>query len=112
MVDAATKLTWQRTVVSTAHNWQGANDYCKALPTAGGGWRLPTVRELRSIADFAHASPAIDPAAFPGTPSEAFWSFTSYSCNVASHAWYVIFDEGGNNWGLKADTHRVRCVRS
>ena len=37
-------------------------------------WRLPTRLELVSIVDFAAYEPAIDRAAFPGTPAFGFWS--------------------------------------
>ena len=111
VLDNATKLTWQRVVPGQPHNWQGAKDYCKSLPLAGGGWKLPSVRQLRSIVDRAQKSPpAIDPTAFPNTPYDYFWSATAYS-GSSSSAWFVHFNNGGSYSLGVTDTYRVRCVR-
>lgn len=37
-------------------------------------WRLPTFKELYTIADRGRTNPAIDPAYFPNTPASFFWS--------------------------------------
>ena len=67
--------------------------YCGGLALEGGGWRLPRLDELRSLVDYARAGPAIDPALFPGTPSENFWTASPFARTPGS-AWYVYFDDG------------------
>ena len=110
VLDTTTKLTWQRVVPAQTYAWQAAKDACKALPTASGGWRLPTVRELRSLVDFGHINQSIDKTAFPNTPSEWFWSATAYS-GSSSLAWVVIFDFGSSSYYDVTNAFRVRCVR-
>jgi hypothetical protein len=48
--DPATGLTWQ--VVPSSHDgmpWADAISYCQNSILAGGGWRLPTISELRTL---------------------------------------------------------------
>lgn len=110
VLDNATKLTWQRAVVAQTYSWQSGKDYCKLLALAGGGWRLPTVRELRSIVDFGQSAAAIDKDAFPNTSAEALGSATTVS-GTASSAWFVIFGSGQSGSNGVTGASRVRCVR-
>jgi Protein of unknown function (DUF1566)/TIR domain len=41
-------LTWTTDTTATNLDWNGANAHCSAL---GEGWRLPTIEELRTVAD-------------------------------------------------------------
>lgn len=113
VMDTTTKLTWQRAVRDTKYNWQGAKDYCKALPLSGGGWRLPMLRELESIVDFSQLGPCTDTTAFPKTPTAYFWSTTVYKSPYKSefYAWVVGFYYGYSNFVDISETYRVRCVR-
>jgi hypothetical protein len=110
VTDHATKVTWQRNVESGSSSWAGVKAYCDALTLDGGGWRLPSVKELLAIIDLCRKAPAFDPAIFPGTPNELFWSSTAMVANP-SQAWFVYFGEGN------ADSHDVdtmslaRCAR-
>jgi hypothetical protein len=101
--DTATTLTWQRTANMTGIVWASAGPYCAGLTSpAGGGWRLPTVKELTTLLDYSRpGSPFIDPVAFPRVPAEStstarngFWSSTSLvgtSVGVTEGAWLVYF---------------------
>jgi hypothetical protein len=111
VTDRTTGLVWQRNVPSSYYKWANAKDYCAGL-TLGGmvGWRLPTRIELLSIADVTCSSPAIDPNAFPGTPSEIFWS-SSLQAGFADVAWVVSFGFGYSDYGATSNSSRVRCVR-
>ena len=72
--DARSGLTWQRGPAPAPKTWADAEAYCTDL---GNGYRLPGVKELLSILDLeTSAEPAIDAAAFPGTPAGVFWSAT------------------------------------
>ena len=112
VVDRVTGLSWQRSVAPDALDWAAAGAYCANLTLAGvGGWRLPRVIELVSIVDFSRTMPAIDPDAFPGTPSSPFWTSQTDVTNTGL-AWYLYFSNGGAYGGNDVvDAQRVRCVR-
>lgn len=47
--DPATGLAWQMPTAVNYMNWHDAMDYCDGLHLDGGGWRLPSIDELRSL---------------------------------------------------------------
>lgn len=82
VIDNLTHLTWQA-VVATSGGQDGAGrstwaDAKSTCATLGGGYRLPTAKELLTLIDFSRTSPAIDTSlgAFPDTPPEPFWTAT------------------------------------
>ncbi len=108
--DTKTKLTWQQAIPSTTYTWTNAKSYCASLSLGGTGWRLPTCKELQTIVDDSRTNPAIDPNAFPSTPSNWFWS-SSPSAGSSSVAWVVDFSYGVTTDGGVSGTGNVRCVR-
>lgn len=81
-------------------------------------WRMPTLKELHSIADLGAVpvpGPAIDSVWFPNTLALYYWSSTPYGL---SSAWYVNFDGGdpgqaGTTSGAyKGSAYPVRLVRA
>jgi hypothetical protein len=112
VVDGTTRLMWQRQVPAGGHDWAQAGAYCACLQLGGhDDWRLPTRIELVSLVDYTRAFPAIDPAAFPDTPSEWFWTSTERADEPAS-AWFVYFENGYSHHHAKDEpSWRVRCVR-
>ncbi|MBX3273865.1 MAG: DUF1566 domain-containing protein [Sandaracinaceae bacterium] len=48
-VDPETGLEWQRSAPGETMSWDSAVAYCADLVLHGGGWRLPSVSELRSL---------------------------------------------------------------
>ena len=108
--DKDTGLTWQRAVDASSYTQNQAMEYCDGLALAGGGWRLPSIKELQTIVDESKYKPAIDPIAFPNTPSTSFWSSSLYA-GVWSNAWYVGFDDGHVYNGSVESPLHVRCVR-
>jgi hypothetical protein len=117
VVDTATHLTWQQTVPTTGGDggdgrstWADAKSYCASL---GGGYRLPTAKELLTIVDFSQANPAIDTSAdaFPNTPPDLFWTATPLAGSPPTSAWFVSFDDGFAGNAEMTQPNRVRCVR-
>jgi len=120
--DTDTGLTWQgcaagmsgddcATGGASSMTWQAALAYCADLDWGGfDDWRLPDRNELQSIVDYESYSPAIDEAAFPGTPSSRFWSSSS-NADDSSSAWTVYFDYGSVNNAVKSHPAQARCVR-
>lgn len=122
--DTATTLTWQQTANTTGMRWASAGPYCAGLTgPAGGGWRLPTVKELTTLLDYSRpGSPFIDPVAFPGVPAQSsppgavngFWSATSLvgmSAGLTTGAWLVYFDSAVTQPNPLEVGGAVRCVR-
>ena len=111
VTDSATGLVWQQRDDDKTRNWTGALAYCEGLDLAGHtDWRLPNIRELRSIVDHEKYNPAIDSTLFPGTNSSYYWSSTSFASD-ADDAWYVDFHDGLASSYYGSYGHYVRCVR-
>ena len=77
-------------------------------------WRLPNIRELKSITDKTKSSLAIN-GEFNNTVNEVYWSSTRYADGSKKYAWSVSF-ENGNDQGYDNDNnldkkHLVRCVQ-
>jgi len=119
--DAKTNLTWQR--CSVGQHWAEGNGcvgevkkftFDDAQRLGDGTWRVPTKDELATLIDHGRVernqSPTIDEVAFPNTPSEYYWTSTTYD---ASDGWLVSFGGGGffNNY-FRIYPLAVRLVRS
>jgi hypothetical protein len=111
--DTKTSLTWQREVPAQGYaQVADASLYCQSLALAGGGWRLPTIKELHTLLDVRDVDVGVDQVAFPNTPTSAFWSSTP-SLRASGWTWIFSFfvgfayDEDEDEPFL----HNVRCVR-
>ena len=89
--------------------------------TSFGGfsdWRLPTVKELASIANLSKYDPAITELFFPNNMSYeyyfmgyGYWSSTIHASNQKL-AWCVLFDDGNGHYSYKTQEWFARAVRS
>lgn len=89
-------------------------------------WRIPSIRELQGIVDYADTSPAVDAAfhqeggcagcldltvpACSCTASDSYWSSTSFAA-IPMGAWFVFFGGGHADFGAKSNAFPVRAVR-
>jgi hypothetical protein len=105
--DSGATLTWQQQVPSATYLWDDAVTYCGGLALAGGGFRLPTLDELKTLVDLQFSPARIDPTFFPDTPAAQFWTS---SPNGSSQHWYVDFQNGQPN-ARSGNMLNVRCVR-
>ena len=74
-------------------------------------WRLPSLKELQSLANSSAGNPAIDATYFSNTQGNFYWSASNYAAG-SGFAWYVDFNVGGSNVSLKSAGHYVRLVRA
>lgn len=109
VTDTDTGLMWQQGP-GYSMIWETALTYVEGLTLAGyDDWRLPTLKELRSIVDYGHANPAIDAALFPETRRDGYWSSTP---NAGGATLCVPFWGGGcGPTGGSPDAYSVRVVR-
>jgi hypothetical protein len=103
--DTKTKLTWER--VLTAPNTPAG--HCEELAnTIRIGWRLPTLKELATLVDYAGdnlPSAMIDLTFFPNTPAASFQTSTT---SPGFGGQCIDFSSGYISCGSPL---YVRCVR-
>lgn len=135
ITDNNTGLIWQKCSMgqandascsgtTTAYNWYQASgtydatynatteNLCGYLALAGGGWRLPTKKEMINIVDYSITVPwtALVQTYFPSTAVDYYWSSTTRADNT-DHAWLVAFFRGDAYPSPKDGNRSVRCVR-
>ncbi len=107
VTDNWTGLTWARTVPSSTFTVAAGMAYCASL---GGGFRLPTLKEMATLFDPTHFNPALDSATFPGDPQGGFW--TSTLLEPANGSYYSVSSALGRMVGASggANVNYIRCV--
>ncbi len=105
LYDSETRLTWQRKPAPGATMWADAKEICAH---AGNGYRLPEVEELVGLLAVKAVKPALDPAGFPATAVDVFWSGSQAGPGAAS---VVHFSTGRRATSVISEKNRVRCVR-
>ncbi|MEN9373690.1 MAG: hypothetical protein RIR79_1242, partial [Pseudomonadota bacterium] len=120
----ATGLVWKRCLegqtlsstgtcagTPTPMNWVSALLYSKSANFANQtDWRLPNIKELRSLAEECRTSPSINDTIFPNTPSTGVWSGSPKS-TYPSYVWGVTFDSGTSSSDFPTNGLLVRLVR-
>ena len=126
VADSATGLAWQDDYSDNGEEikeatWQEALFYCEELSLGDrDDWRLPNIKELRSITDKSKYDPAID-SVFTNVTSSYYWSSTTVTYSYhwsfttgmsgSSKEWTVNFNYGSDGWRSRTNEHYVRCVR-
>jgi hypothetical protein len=114
ITDNVTSLMWQR-VFQAADTVAEAQSACQTL-TLGGhtDWRMPSLIELVSLADFARFQPTIDDTVFPGMyESRHFWSIDQPGAGSTNHYTFdfyvgLIFPDAPEGTIFSPS---IRCVR-
>lgn len=100
---------------ATTHSWAQALTLANTSSFAGQtDWRLPNLRELRSLVEECRVTPAINNTIFPGASSLSFWSGSPNPFS-SKDAWTVRFDDGSVFNGIRGDNGNhdlVRLVRA
>ena len=111
VADSLTGLVWQQKAFETPMTWEQALRYCENLALNDKkDWRLPNIKELRSISDDRLEKPSINRTYFPDASSEKYWSSTT-EINQIGRAWIVDFKYGLVSYGVKYEKYYVRAVR-
>ena len=113
VTDASTSLVWQRQMAPATYTWTQALAYCNALVVDGaGGFRLPSYKELWSMADPSKAGPAVDTALFPGTPVAQMWSSSPVPTQPTKALVLETNNARANQFDVLMTTAlAVRCVK-
>ncbi len=94
VTDTSTGLMWQQQACSSTQTWEQALAYCEGLNLGGHtDWRLPTIKELRSLVDYSRYNPAINTTYFPNAAASWYWSSTT-GAHGTYFAWVVGFGLG------------------
>ncbi len=104
--DARTTLTWQRAAPTASVTWEGAASYCASLPLDGETWRLPSVKELSSLAG-RNADALVRQALTPAT-ERSYWSSEHHDWGTAEA---VAWPSGAASTVIDDQPAAVRCVR-
>lgn len=123
VADPVTGLIWKRCVEgmkwdgracvgeAAFYMWDQALHRAEAeAEETGKRWRLPSVKELASLVDFAGREAAIDEKLFPATPRDQFWTSTPYALD-SFYAWVVHFQQGSTYYTYLEDNGAARLVR-
>lgn len=133
ITDNNTKLVWEKQSfdgsihdMNTSFKWDQAFAHVAEINKANfaghNDWRLPNLRELESIVDYAKYDPAVATAfnnnctrgatVLSGscTANDFYWSSSPFPLNPKL-AFRVIFDHGFTEDSDKRSTHHVRAVR-
>lgn len=101
--------------LASGFDWAKALVHVRDVNRAAGyagftDWRLPNIKELRSIVDERCVEPAINSSAFPASPGHLVWS-ASNNPTGNLWAWAVDFSDGGSMISYTREGFRVRLVR-
>ncbi len=131
VADSVTSLVWRR--CAEGMQWNGLSCSGRALTfthdsaitrakaqslVTGAGWRVPSLKELLSIADPTRLLvSAVDATVFSNLPPQRFWTSTTFARDTPTntterhHAQYVDFSSGGYLHAPSATPHSLILVR-
>jgi len=127
VTDTETGLMWKKCIEgvlghdcttgnATSFQWDKALQIGETLNVSGGyaghtNWRLPNIKELTSIVEYACWFPAINLSVFPNTTkNDVVWSGSP--SNATNYSWSILFYNGGIVHTYRAENRSVRLVRS
>lgn len=74
-------------------DWDGAKRWVDNLTVAGGGWRMPTIDELKTLYEKDRGIRNITPLL-----KTAGWAVWSGDIRDSSSVWYITLSLGGRSW--------------
>ena len=125
VLDKKTMLMWKKcseglsgndcsTGNISTHNWKSALQLAQSDTTADyDDWRLPNIKELRSLVSYDHYNPSINSSIFPNTINNVNYWTSSPHFNTVSDSWFMNFFTGSDgNSDRYYSNFAVRLVRS
>lgn len=111
ITDNLTHLMWVK-IPSSGQTWEEGLQYAESLNMAGfTDWRLPNIKELRSLNDERRTSPSIDKTYFPQFITGRYWSSTSLP-NQITKAWFWDTQFGITSYESKLLSYNTLFVRN
>jgi len=97
-----------------AYTWKEALDIADSYTFAGySDWRIPNVKELRTIVEQRCYYPSVNLAIFPETPNSFYWTSSAADFDSSGPVWSVSFDHGFEAIAFtRVDPRKVRLVRN
>ena len=97
---------------ASRHDWYSALEAANNYSISGyADWRLPNIKELRSIVAYDRYDPAINQEIFPNS-EYSYWSASPYASN-SNYSWLIYFAYGDDGSSRRdEDYYYVRLVRS
>jgi hypothetical protein len=123
VTDTRTGLMWKQcleglsgpgclTGTARTYTWAEALGTAEASNFADyDDWRLPNIRELRSLVEECRVNPSINDTVFPYSRSAFLWSSSPDTRN-SDGAWGVYFGTGASRFDFRSVANNVRVVRS
>jgi hypothetical protein len=109
--DATTGLVWEQRPDYVHDVWSASIERCRSKTVGGlGGWRAPSVTELKGLLDLTQRDPALPKDhPFSNIKSAIYWTATPSPTDDIV-AWQVSFFTGEAVTDQKSGTRRVWCV--
>lgn len=99
VTDTSTGIMWQQKTAENSMNWKNALEYCNNLNLANyTDWRLPTIKELRTLINYNRYRPSIDIHYFYDISESDYWS-SSTSYGYGPCTWGVNLYYGDDGYG-------------
>ena len=110
--DSLNNLVWQLSPMPNTLTWEDALIASENLYLDGhSDWRLPNIKELRSLNDETLVQPSINKTVFPNVTVNKYWSSTTLP-NQTTKAWYWSNAFGITTYDVKTVANYVLCVRT
>jgi hypothetical protein len=111
VTDNLTNLIWAKTPAPDSMTWENALLFAENLSLAGqGDWRLPNIKELKSLTEASLANPSVNTNFFPEIGMKKYWSGTTLQ-NQTTRAWHLDTRFGITTYTEKTGKLNLICVR-
>lgn len=110
--DSLNNLVWQVMPFANQLTWEDALNAAENLVLEGhSDWRLPNIKELRSLNDESVVQPSVNTSVFKNIGVNKYWSSTTLP-NQTAKAWYWSTAFGITTYDNKTVANYVLCVRT